>query len=70
MEGLADMAERVVRMEMLAVETDDSGRFLTAVLKGVKPKRRHGRGGVLIDDSKDAAFFPEFIVVVGVCREH
>src|ERR1700721_2007390 len=62
-EILADMAERMMRMEMLAVEADDAGRFLPAMLKRVQPQCRHRRRRFLAEDAKHAAFFAQFVVI-------
>ena len=49
-------------MEIAAVEADDAGRFLTAVLQGIKPEvGQVGRFG-MAEDAEDAAFIVELVV--------
>ena len=49
-EVIADEAQPAFGLEALAVEGDDAGRLLAAVLQGVKPQRCQGCGiGVAID---------------------
>jgi len=69
-EAVGDMTERAMRMEPLAVEGDDAGCFLTAMLEGVETE--NGVGGDFIDavDAYNSALFLEMVVVEGVRREH
>src|SRR3569623_3538437 len=60
-ERIADEAEPAFRVEAVAVEGDDAGCFLTAMLESVKPEGGD-RGGVgMAEDAEHAAFFPECI---------
>ena len=60
-EIIADKAHASLRMEAGAVEGDDAGGFLTAVLQGVQAKRSDGGGLRMAEDAENAAFFPETI---------
>jgi hypothetical protein len=64
------MAHLAMGMEALAVEGDDAGRFLAAMLKGVKAE--DGVRGSFIDavNAYNPALFLEMVVVEGVRREH
>ena len=42
-------------MEMVAVEADDAGRFLAAMLERVQPERGQGRGIGMVEDAEHAA---------------
>ena len=65
-----DMTHRAVRMEMRAIPAGDPGRFLSAMLQGVKAERNDGRGSIGTPDAKDAAFLAEFVVVKRMCCQH
>ena len=68
-EVVADIAETVGRVEAGGgVMGDDAARFLTAVLEGVKTEGHEIRGVGNADNTEDAAFFLELVVVerVGV----
>jgi hypothetical protein len=69
-EAVGDMAELAMGMEALAVEGDDTGRFLAAMLKGVEAE--NGVGGDFIDAvyAYNAALFLEMVVVERVRCEH
>jgi hypothetical protein len=69
-EAVGDMAEIAMGMEALAVEGDDAGGFLAAMLEGVEAE--NGVGGGLFDpvNAHNPALFLEMIVVEGVRREH
>jgi hypothetical protein len=69
-EAVGDMAEIAMGMETLAVEGDDAGRFLAAMLKSVKTE--NGVGGDFLDtvDAYNPALFLEMVVVEGVRCEH
>ena len=61
-EIVADQAQAAMRMEVVAVEADDAGRFLAAVLQRVQAERGH-RGGVgHLPDAEDAALLVELVV--------
>jgi hypothetical protein len=64
------MAHVAMGVEALAVEGDDAGGFLTAMLKGVEAE--NGVGGDFIDavDAYNPALFLEMIVVERVRCEH
>ena len=64
-EIVADEALSAMRVELLAVISDDPGGFLTAMLQRMHPERRERcRIGVAIDPEY-AAFFVEMIGVQG-----
>ncbi len=63
-EMVADEAEAALGMEALAVEGDDAGGLLAAVLERVQPQRGNGRGIAIADNAEDAAFFPQMVRVV------
>ncbi|GAA3854426.1 hypothetical protein GCM10022626_27380 [[Pseudomonas] carboxydohydrogena] len=50
-------------MEAMAVEGDDAGGFLAAMLEGVKPEGGDGGGVGVTVDAEHAAFFPKRIAV-------
>jgi len=69
-EAVGDMTHLAVGVETLAIEGDDAGGFLAAMLKGVKAE--NGVSGSFIDavDAYNPALFLEMVVVEGVRREH
>ncbi len=71
---VADQAEAALGVEPRAVERDDAGRFLAAMLEGVEAERRDGGGVGMAENAEDAAFFAQAIglgielgVFVGPC---
>ena len=73
-EGVADEAQRPLGMEALAVEGDDAGGFLAAMLQRVQAERRDGGGIRVAEDAEDAAFLAQPVaveieeaVIVGRC---
>ena len=62
-EGVADKAETALGMEAVAVEADDAGRLLAAVLQGVQAERRDGGGVGVPVDAEYAAFFAQPVAV-------
>ena len=58
-EGVADEAEATLGVEALAVERDDAGRFLAAMLQRVQAKRGNRRGIGMAEDAEHPAFFAE-----------
>jgi hypothetical protein len=62
-EGVADEAEAAFGMEALAVESDDAGSLLSAMLKGVEPERRNRRCIGMSINTKYTAFFAEHVAV-------
>jgi len=69
-EVLADMAKTAMRIELPAVEADDSGRLLSAVLEGVESERGMGRGVRMAEDAEDAALILQMIVVMRAHLQH
>jgi hypothetical protein len=59
---IADKAEAAFGMEMVAVEADDAGRFLAAMLKGVQAERGQRRGIGVVEDAEDAALLVQTIL--------
>ena len=62
-EVVADEADAALGVELLAVETDDTGCFLAPVLEGVQAESGQGRGIGVIEDAKNAAFFMQLIAI-------
>ena len=62
-EMVADQAETALGMEARAVERNDAGRLLAAVLQGVEAEHREGRGVRVTEDAEDAAFLAEPVAV-------
>jgi hypothetical protein len=56
-ERVSDETEPTFGMKALAIEGDDAGSFLAAMLKGVKTKCRDGGGFRVTIDAEHAAFF-------------
>ena len=50
-------------MEALAVEGDDAGRFLAAMLQRVQAERGDGGGVGMAEDAEDAAFLAQRVAV-------
>ena len=55
--GVADQAEPAFAVETGAIEGDDAGGFLAAMLQGVQSERRDGGGFRVAEDTEHAAFF-------------
>ena len=56
-------------MEALAVEGDDAGRFLAAMLQRVQAERRDGGGVRMAEDAEHAALLAQAVLVqVDACR--
>ena len=53
-------------MEALAVEGDDAGGFLAAVLQGVQAERGDGGGVGMAENAEHAAFLAQPVAVIGV----
>ena len=64
------MSHRPVGVVVGAVEADDAGGFLAAVLQGVKPKRDEARGVVGAPDSENTAFLAQLVVVERIGGQH
>ena len=62
-EAVADEAEVRSEMEDAAVEGDDAGRFLAAMLEGVKAEGRDRRRVRMAVDAEDAAFLAQGVAV-------
>ena len=62
-EVIADEAHAAFGMEALAVERDDAGGFLAAMLQGVEAERRDGGGVGVSKNAEDAAFFPQAVAL-------
>ena len=72
-EGVADQAEAALGMEALAVEGDDAGGFLAAVLERVQAERGDGGGVGMAEDAEHAAFLAQPVgirIEFGACRLH
>ena len=55
-EGVADEAEAALGVEAAAVEGDDAGGLLAAMLEGVQSERGDGGGLGVAEDAEHAAF--------------
>ena len=55
-EGVADQAEPAFAVKAAAVEGDDAGGFLAAMLQGVQSERGDGGGFGVAEDAEHAAF--------------
>ena len=62
-EGIADETLAPLRMKALAVEGDDAGRLLSAVLQGVQAKCDDRRRLGVAEDPEDAAFLVQAVLV-------
>ncbi len=62
-EMIADQAQAALGLEALAVEGDDAGGFLAAVLQGVQAKGGEGCGVGVAVDAEDAAFFAKPVAI-------
>jgi hypothetical protein len=60
---VADEAHMLFSMELLAVEGDDAGRLLAAMLEGVQPERRQGGCFRMAENAEDAALFVKRVAV-------
>ena len=62
-EVVADEAEAALGVEALAVEGDDAGRLLAAMLQGVQAERGEGGGVGVAEDAEHAAFLAQAVAV-------
>ena len=62
--GVADQAEPALGMETLAVEGDDAGGFLAAMLERVQAERGDGGGIGMAEDAEHAAFLAQGVAVI------
>ena len=70
-EGVADEAEPAFGVEAAAVEGDDAGGFLAAMLEGVQAERGDGGGLGMAEDAEHAAFLAQrvaFEIVLQIDR--
>ena len=58
-EMIADEAEAALGIEAPAVEGDDAGRFLAAMLQRMQAERRDGGGVGMAENAEDAAFLAQ-----------
>jgi len=61
--GVGDQAEAAFGMEPMAVERDDAGSLLAAVLERVQAERGDGGGVRMAENAEDAAFLAQPVVV-------
>ncbi len=62
-EGIADQAQAALGVEALAVENDDAGGFLAAVLKRMEAEGGDCRGIRMTENAEHAAFFAERVAI-------
>ena len=62
-EVIADQAETALGVEMVAVEGDDAGGFLAAMLQGVQAERGDRCGIGMAENAEHAAFLVQAVVV-------
>ena len=67
-EVIADEAHAAFGMEARAVERDDAGGFLAAMLQGVQTERRDGGGVRVSENAEHAAFFPQAVALTVIDR--
>ncbi|WP_424363946.1 hypothetical protein [Methylocystis parvus] len=60
---VADEAEAALGVETPRVVGDDAGRFLAAMLEGVKAERGDRRRVGKIEDAEDAAIFAQTVAI-------
>jgi hypothetical protein len=66
---VADQAYTPLGMEMVAVETDDAGRLLAAMLERMQTKRSQSRSVGMVVDTEDAALLVQPVLLEpGQCR--
>ena len=65
-EIVGHMAERPVRMELLAVERDDARRLLAAMLQGMQAEHGMRRRIGMPEDAEHAALLVEVVVIEGI----
>ena len=52
---VADQADAALGMEVMAIEADDAGRFLAAMLERMQPKGGQCRRIGMVEDAENAA---------------
>ena len=62
-EGVAHEPEPALGMKAAAVEGDDAGGLLAAMLQGVQPERRDGGGVGMAEDAEHAALLAQPVTV-------
>ena len=62
-EAGGDMAKAAAGEEFLAVEADDPGRFLPAMLERVEPQRGRRRRVIGADRTEDSAFLAQLVAI-------
>ena len=62
-EVVADQAKAAMRMKVAAIEGDDAGRLLAAMLQRVQAECRDGGGIRDVPDAEDTALLVELVVV-------
>ena len=65
---IADQAQSALAMKAAAVEADDAGRLLAAMLQGVQAQGGDRCGVRQIEDAENAAVFAKPVAVKIVCR--
>jgi hypothetical protein len=63
-EIVTNEAKAALGMEVAAVERDDAGSLLTAMLQGVKAERGQGRSILMAEHTEDTALLAKAIVLV------
>ena len=62
-EVVADQADTALGVEPRAVEGDDAGRFLAAMLERVQAERVRAAASGMAEDAEDAAFLAQLVTV-------
>jgi hypothetical protein len=60
---VANQAHALFGMELLAIESDDAGCFLAAMLQGMQPERRQCRAVGMPEDAEHTAFLVQRIAI-------
>ena len=69
-EGVADQAEPPFGVKPAAVEGDDAGGLLAAMLQGVQSERRDGGGFGVAEDAEHAAFLAQRVAFqIGIAAD-
>ncbi|GGB50468.1 hypothetical protein GCM10011505_34410 [Tistrella bauzanensis] len=61
--GVANQADRAMRMELVAIISDDATGFLAAMLKRMQPERHVTCRFLMAMDTEDSALFAQMVVV-------
>src|SRR5215216_6292880 len=62
-ERVADEPHAALGMEAPAIEADDPGSFLAAMLQGMQAERRNGGGVRMAVNTEHAAFFAQAVAI-------